>query len=266
MSSALPPPGPFYVVLDAAGARACLELAEQVTRCWRRLLDDVEAFRDGATGGEERVRHAAWEYGRALRALEAGCRGAVTPWLSEQVADGLRLAHQGAAGAEFLTIRGGGRPDDWEPRLADLEAGQRQVRDLVSLIGLDLPDGAAGATAGEPAVGADGDVRLKYIPELTFVPGGFVYRNEFTPLSGYPLKCLRAFGGNRWRRQTAGDLKRVLGDDGGMMDDKAVKANVWKVRQALRSAMKQAKVEGPKDPLPVVDRGPGLAWRLEQLP
>jgi hypothetical protein len=98
---------------------------------------------------------------------------------------------------------------------------------------------------------------------LTFFPGAFVYRGHRQPLCGKPLEVLRALAEAHGQTCTACGLLKAIWPETIVTED-TVRSAVSGARQALREAMRVAGVEGPVNPIPVVDRGTGrLAWRLD---
>jgi DNA-binding winged helix-turn-helix (wHTH) protein len=94
-------------------------------------------------------------------------------------------------------------------------------------------------------------------PPLEIIEGGFIYQGKDHKLSGKPLQVLREFLGAKYYRQSAADLQKAVWKDAetGL---ETIKNAVSDVRKALR----QAGI-GTNDPIPCVDRGANLAWRLE---
>lgn len=98
---------------------------------------------------------------------------------------------------------------------------------------------------------------------LAFEPGAFIYRGHHEPLGGYPGEILRALSRAKGHPVTAKQLQDDIWRDDAP-EEGTVKSHVSKARQALQRAMEAAGVNGPADPIPVVDRGAGrLAWRLD---
>jgi DNA-binding response OmpR family regulator len=98
---------------------------------------------------------------------------------------------------------------------------------------------------------------------LTFAPGKFVYRGHAEPLAGKPLQVLKAISQAPGKTLTLGALQEQVWKDS-VTGQETVRSAVSDARQALRRAIKAVNLQGPADPLPLVDRGHGLtAWRLD---
>jgi hypothetical protein len=99
---------------------------------------------------------------------------------------------------------------------------------------------------------------------LKLIPGGFVYRERQTEdLSGKPWQVLRKILQSRIGRITSRGLLATVWKDKPDTTDQNVKDAISTVRQALRRAMKRAGVKRPSDPLPAVDQGCNLSWKLD---
>jgi hypothetical protein len=98
-------------------------------------------------------------------------------------------------------------------------------------------------------------------PPLRLVPGGFIYRNISIDLSGKPLEVLKEMLSARHSRISCADLLRTAWDGDGVCEE-TVKSAVSDAREALREALRQAKIRWRQDPIKAVDRGRNLAWKL----
>jgi DNA-binding winged helix-turn-helix (wHTH) protein len=98
---------------------------------------------------------------------------------------------------------------------------------------------------------------------LTFLPGAFIYRGHQEQLGGKPLEVLKALYAAPGKALTLAALQDKVWPDC-ETGEETVRYAVMVARKALRRAMKAAKVEGPADPLPAVNRGTNrTAWRLD---
>ena len=98
---------------------------------------------------------------------------------------------------------------------------------------------------------------------LTFLPGAFVYRGYRQTLSGKPLECLKAFNDAQCKTLTLAALRDNVWSDA-VIGEETIRSAVKATRKALRESIAALDIEGPSDPLPVVDRGTGrTAWRLD---
>ena len=108
-----------------------------------------------------------------------------------------------------------------------------------------------------------GDTPLTPGKGLKFLPGMFVYRGHEQRLAGKPLEVLRALAAAPGKALTLNALQDKVWPDCDTGQE-AVRCAVMAARKALRKAIKAAKIDGPADPLPVVDRGTNrTAWRLD---
>ncbi len=104
--------------------------------------------------------------------------------------------------------------------------------------------------------GAKGTLRL--------VAGGFEYRGHFRELGGNARKVLEQLLLSRWRTVSAADLKKtVWKDESALSYPQPAKDAVHDLRVALRAALKATGTEAIKDPVPCIDRGESLTWKLE---
>jgi hypothetical protein len=123
--------------------------------------------------------------------------------------------------------------------------------ELVALLKSEgmIPTGAPGGGAGPGC-------------PLTFRPGEVVYKGYVIPLSGRPWQVLKEIASVPGRGRSAKDILRALWPDG-EIEPGTVNSHVSAARQALQKALHEMGIESPADPLPVVDRGELLAWRLD---
>jgi hypothetical protein len=100
---------------------------------------------------------------------------------------------------------------------------------------------------------------------LTFEPGRIVYKSHCAKLSGKPWLILRAIAQALCRQRTLGQLMDEFWPKEGNTSIEPVTVNmhISTARQALRNVLRKAGVETAGDPLPAVDRGTLLAWRLD---
>ena len=86
-------------------------------------------------------------------------------------------------------------------------------------------------------------------------------------MNGKPLIVLKSVAESRSHTRTAAELYDLLyGDKEDRREVATVRTHVAKARKALREALRSAGVAFAADPLPRVDRGPALAWKLADLP
>jgi hypothetical protein len=156
-------------------------------------------------------------------------------------------------------------PPEVDPAL--LEQLRRAANDLLP----GPTDGRGGrAVSVSPALpvpaGANGEEQTA-IAGLTFSPGGFRYKTADVRLNGKPLIVLKSVAESRSHTRTAAELYDLLyGDKEDRREVATVRTHVAKARKALREALRSAGVAFAADPLPRVDRGPALAWKLADLP
>jgi hypothetical protein len=106
------------------------------------------------------------------------------------------------------------------------------------------------------------DAAKTMVSKLTFPPGAIVYRGHRQPLTGKPWQVLKAIA------ETPGQtlslyalLKEVWADT--PIEEPTVRNHIYTARNALKEVMRTAHVDGPENPLPVVDRGTKrTAWHL----
>lgn len=98
---------------------------------------------------------------------------------------------------------------------------------------------------------------------LSFFPGGFCYGECRYRLGGKPLQVLQALAEAVGNTITLDDLNRKIWQ-GSIVGQETMRSAVKAARRALRNAIQATGADGPEDPIPVVDRGPGrTAWRLD---
>jgi hypothetical protein len=95
-------------------------------------------------------------------------------------------------------------------------------------------------------------------------PGGFVYRRKEHRLAGKPLAILKEFVATKDRVLTAATLQNTVWNDSVIGLDN-VRSHIATLRAALRKALKVEGRGAKKDPLPCIDRGRDLAWKLDML-
>ena len=99
--------------------------------------------------------------------------------------------------------------------------------------------------------------------KLTFEPGAFVFRGHKEILVGKPLQVLKALWQAQGKTLTLVALQRTVWADS-TTGQETVRSAVSAVRQAVRRAFKAININGPDDPLQLVERGQGLtAWHLD---
>jgi hypothetical protein len=150
--------------------------------------------------------------------------------------------------------------------LADLiEAAHLNSQPAASRKLLAIGAGAQPAASKEPTTKKK--LKPKAIAGLVFRPGGFRYRKADVDLRGKPLIVLKSFAEAHDRIRTAAELYDLLyGDKEDKRQESTIRTHVNKARAALREAIRIAKVNFDANPLPDIDRGPGLAWQLAELP
>ncbi len=102
------------------------------------------------------------------------------------------------------------------------------------------------------------------IPALDILPGGIKYGTATVELSGKPLACIRALDDAWQNRLDWGTLRnRVWGEDT-YTERRTIMNAIKDARRALRKLARKAGriVDENYDPLPCVDRGRNLAWKL----
>jgi hypothetical protein len=115
-----------------------------------------------------------------------------------------------------------------------------------------------------PEVGAGAPAEPR---PLEIIPGGFILQRNGRPvtgnLSGKPWEVLKAFTASRTGRVTAKDLLATVWEADTLATAQNVKDAVTGVRKALAKALEATPPYDEHDPLPCVDRGPDLAWKLD---
>lgn len=101
-----------------------------------------------------------------------------------------------------------------------------------------------------------GDSRLRILD------GGYVYFGHENQLCGKPLAVLKELLVASDKRCSLEHLLAAIWP-GTPIQPEVVTRHVSTLRNSLRRAMKKAKKRSPKDPLPHIDRGSNLAWRLD---
>lgn len=99
---------------------------------------------------------------------------------------------------------------------------------------------------------------------LEFVPGGLVFAGVYQPLRGKPLAVLKRLAAARWGCTWHDLADSVWGQDA-PIEPNTVACAVVKARGALRAAVAAAGSPCPADPIPCVDHGRQLAWRLHDF-
>lgn len=103
-----------------------------------------------------------------------------------------------------------------------------------------------------------------YGSQLEVLPGGIKYGNEIVELSGKPLACIRELVDASQNRLNWNTLRnRVWGEDA-YTEKNTVKNAIKDARDALRKLARESgmRVDRGYDPLPCVDQGKDLAWKL----
>jgi hypothetical protein len=149
-------------------------------------------------------------------------------------------------------------------QLPDRETAARALKELeVHARKALLYSAGAGTTALSATAPHDARLAGCEVKELTFLPGAFVYRGHRQKLGGKPLEVLKALAVAPGKSLALSELQKRIWPECDTGEE-TIRCAVMTARKALRAAMKAAKVNGPDNPLPVVDRGTNrTAWRLD---
>ncbi len=101
-------------------------------------------------------------------------------------------------------------------------------------------------------------------PSLVIEPGGIRCCGAKQALAGKPLQVLRCFAGSPDGAVSAEQLRDEVWD-GRLVTDQTVRTGVGKARAAVSAVLRKAgipKRDRPEDPIPCLDQGRNLAWRL----
>jgi hypothetical protein len=101
-------------------------------------------------------------------------------------------------------------------------------------------------------------------PSLVIEHGGVRYCDAKQALAGKPLRVLTCFAASRDGTVTAQELRDEVWD-GRLVTDQTVRTGVAKARAAVSAVMRKAgipKRDRPENPIPCLDQGRNLAWRL----
>jgi hypothetical protein len=111
----------------------------------------------------------------------------------------------------------------------------------------------------------------KVTPKLELIPGAYVYRPGGDParevvedLQGKPLEVLNVLVSSRHYRARMNTIIDAVWAGPHNAEDYLVKGAVSKIRESLKRAMRRARVKNPPDdPVPCVDTGRNLAWKID---
>lgn len=96
--------------------------------------------------------------------------------------------------------------------------------------------------------------------KLTFEPGGVCCGEHRLALTGKPLGVLRMLSGRRYAADVH-ELRAAVWEGNDRIGDGAIRDAIGRARKALRELLADAGVH-VQDPIPRVDHGKNLAWKL----
>jgi hypothetical protein len=230
----------------AASYSGIVDLLHAAIRCWPRLPDGWDCY-------DENLRQI-YLLRHDLAALLT-LRGRETPENARAILANLVSC---CANAKESAQRCPCTPDTLRAVLHDVGEAAGPIQQCLALIiqECELKPLASATKSPGSSNGAS---------ELEILPGGIRCDGHTVELGGKPLACLRVLYDAHHRRldwQTLGD--RVWGEDS-YTDKGTVKNAIKEARAALRTLARKrdGRLEADYDPIPCVNRGVDLAWKLD---